>query len=533
MVRPTLRARWLARVPYEEAYDLQHCLFDARVAGEAEDYLLLLEHPHTYTLGRRARREHLLLAPEDYEALGARVLDVDRGGDVTYHGPGQLVAYPILRLGAPDVVAHVRAIEEIVVRTLADFGISAGRQEGHTGVWTGVGKIAAIGCRVTRGVTMHGTALNLATESSMWEHIVPCGIPHAPVASMAGLLGDAPSMQAVAERFVSHAGEVFDRDVSLVADAWPVASHAVTPLPIRSPRAAAVEAGPGIREQARGRPAWLKRRACLSDGNYLDLLRLMRSLDLHTVCEEAGCPNIYECWRDRTATLMLLGARCTRACGFCDVDTGRPAGLDEDEPNRAAEAIEKMGLAHAVLTSVARDDLADGGAHVFAAAIRAVRDRAPDCRVEVLVPDFRGDARAARAVCEARPDVFNHNIETVARLQRLVRPQATYARSLTLLARAHRAGLVTKSGIMCGLGESDAEILDAMRDLRAVGVQIVTLGQYLRPTGRHLPVDRWLTPEEFEALRKAGEAMGFPHVEAGPLVRSSYHARQAAAWAAT
>jgi lipoic acid synthetase len=272
-------------------------------------------------------------------------------------------------------------------------------------------------------------------------------------------------------------------------------------------------------------------KADLGEG-YREVQRTMRSLKLVTVCEEAGCPNIFECWRDGTATFMINGDRCTRACGFCQVDTRKPLAVDAAEPERLAEAVAEMALAHAVITAVARDDLPDGGAGGFAEAIRAVRRRCPDTAVEVLIPDCKGDAEALGTIFDARPDVLNHNLETVARLQRHVRPSASYARSLSVLARAAAAGLVTKSGVILGMGETEEEVMAAMTDLHAVGVSILTLGQYLRPSADHLPVVRWWTPGEFDRLAAAGRALGFAHVEASPLTRSSYHARQAAAGAA-
>jgi lipoic acid synthetase len=261
--------------------------------------------------------------------------------------------------------------------------------------------------------------------------------------------------------------------------------------------------------------------------DYRDLKNMMRSLDLHTVCEEAGCPNIYECWADRTATFMILGDRCTRACGFCLVDTRRPLPLDAEEPGRVAEAVARMGLAHAVITSVARDDVADGGAAGFAATIRAVRARNPGTTIEVLIPDCRGDSRSLATIFEAEPDVLNHNLETVARLQRAARPSAGYSRSLSVLARAKDAGLTAKSGLILGMGETADEVRRAIADLRGVGVDILTVGQYLRPSALHLPVAKWWHPDEFADLGAFAESLGFAHVEAGPLVRSSYHARRA------
>ena len=273
------------------------------------------------------------------------------------------------------------------------------------------------------------------------------------------------------------------------------------------------------------KPPWLRVRMPSGD-HYFALKRLMRQHRLHTVCEEALCPNIGECWNRRSATFMLLGDVCTRSCGFCAVHTGRPGPLDEQEPERVAEAVALLQLRYVVITSVNRDDLDDGGSHIFAATIRAIRRRVPTCRVEVLIPDFKGNWEALAEVVMAHPAVLAHNMESVPRLYSVVRPQAKYARSLALLAQVKRLDpqMRTKSGLMVGLGEAPAEILAVMRDLRAVQCDLLTIGQYLRPSLRHLPVVRYYHPEEFTALKRQGEAMGFVHVEAGPLVRSSYHA---------
>jgi lipoic acid synthetase len=275
------------------------------------------------------------------------------------------------------------------------------------------------------------------------------------------------------------------------------------------------------------KPPWLKVRAP-GGPQYLRLKALMREQNLHTVCEEARCPNIGECWEDRTATFMILGDVCTRRCGFCAVSHGRPTWEDWGEPDRVGHTVARMELAHVVVTSVNRDDLADGGAGIFARTIAAIRREAPGCRVEVLIPDFQGSATALEIVLEARPDVLNHNVETVPRLYREVRPGARYERSLELFARArrHPSARVTKSGVMLGLGETSDEVRATMADLRAAGVQLLTLGQYLRPSPAHLPVVRYVPPAEFADLAAAGEALGFRHVEAGPLVRSSYHAKR-------
>ena len=273
------------------------------------------------------------------------------------------------------------------------------------------------------------------------------------------------------------------------------------------------------------KPSWLKVPAP-GGPNYLALKHLMRDLKLHTVCEEAHCPNIGECWEHRAATFMILGDVCTRNCAYCAVAHGTPRPLDPGEPGRLAEAVARMGLKHVVITSVDRDDLPHGGAETFAACVAEIRRRLPETSVEVLIPDFKGSEAALRIAVAARPDILNHNLETIERLYRLARPGGRYPRALELLRRAKELdpGLLTKSGIMCGLGEEWDELLVAMQDLRAQRVDILTLGQYLRPSTAHLPITRYYTPDEFGELKRLGVAMGFRHVESGPLVRSSYHA---------
>jgi len=281
----------------------------------------------------------------------------------------------------------------------------------------------------------------------------------------------------------------------------------------------------GVGELPRRKPDWLRVKMPAGQ-KYRDLKALMRAKTLHTVCEEAMCPNLGHCWGRGTATFLLLGDICTRSCGFCHIKTGRPTGLDEGEPERVAQAVAQMGLKHAVLTSVNRDELPDGGAHIFARSIELIHQRVPGCTVEVLIPDFKGDRDALKLVMDAHPEILNHNVETVPRLYRTVRPQAIYQRSLRVLQMAKELDphAVTKSGIMVGLGETWEEVIQVMRDLRAHDVDILTIGQYLRPTRNHLPVMRYWHPDEFARLRDEGLALGFRWVESGPLVRSSYHA---------
>ena len=541
-----LRIRSLGTVPYHEADALQHAL----ALRASDDYLLLLQHPHTYTLGAHADEHHVLVDPASVGAVLARA---DRGGDVTYHGPGQLVAYPVVTV-PPDPGSgpeHVRRLEQVVIDTLADVGLpGASRLEGYPGVWVATSgpvprKIAAIGVRTVRAEdgrrrTVHGVALNVDCDLTMFGHIVPCGIVDKGVTSLRAE-GSMAAMDAVLDAFAARAAAVFGEggteverhDVVTGATTANVASAAVPverPL-LRRLRQAGVAPEDGL-ELAERKPAWLRVPVRMGSG-YRTLGATVRDLGLVTVCEEAGCPNIYECWSSGTATFMINGERCTRACGFCKVDTRHPLPLEADEPDRVARAVEKMGLGHAVVTCVARDDLADGGASAMAATIHAIRERSPGTAVEVLISDCRGDADSLSTIFEAHPDVLNHNVETVARLQRAVRPSAGYARSLSVLARATDAGLVTKSGLMVGLGENEDEVVATMADLRGVGVSIVTIGQYLRPSREHLPVSRYWEPQEFDRLREVGRALGIDHVEASPLTRSSYHAREAATAAAS
>jgi lipoic acid synthetase len=539
-----LRNRWLGRVTYEEAWDLQRAIWEGRTIGRtSDDYLLLLEHPHTYTVGRNGDGSNLRISQEMLSDIGATMLDVDRGGDITYHGPGQLVGYPIVAVPRVedgfDVVGHVRRIEQVLIATLADLGVEAWTESGFTGVWTHSGKVAAIGVRVSRGVSMHGFAINVDPQMEYFSHIVPCGISDKPVTSVTELLGRSVSIEKVVEALLPHALTLtghsdsesqlgafargtakrsYEVDRMVDAGVFSPMSTDETPVMIHGLLAGEPE-----------KPPWMKVRVDMSDPKFMELKKLNRDLGLNTVCEEAGCPNIYECWTSGTSTLMLLGDTCTRACSFCDVNTGKPGEVDEDEPVRAAEAILKMGLNHAVLTSVNRDDLMDGGATIFARTINEIHARLPDCDVEVLIPDFKGEVDPLDIVLGAEPAVLNHNTETVLRLQRDIRTAANYARSLALLARAKRTNPTgaVKSGLIVGMGETDDEIIGALADLNAVGVDVVTIGQYLRPTASHRMIDRYVHPDTFDDYKAAGETFGISHVESGPLVRSSYHAREA------
>ena len=447
-----LRARWLGRVRYQDAHALQRALFKAD--GQ---WLLLLEHPHVYTLGVRADLSNVLVPPSQ---VGAELARADRGGDVTYHGPGQLVGYPILDVpaGPSSIPDYVHGVEQAVIDVLRGFGLAAHRLAGYPGVWVEDRKICAIGVRVSRGRSMHGFALNVDPDLAMFANIVPCGIADKAVTSMKAEGVDV-SMKEVVDAVVARWGADERHDV-----AWRVAPDDLSSFTRTGGTAvrllgrlaeAGVSGGLAVEER---KPEWLRVKASMGP-EFRDLKKRMRSLDLVTVCEEAGCPNIFECWADGTATFMINGERCTRACGFCLVDTRKPEPLAADEPERVAQAVVDMQLSHAVVTAVARDDLDDGGADAFAATIEAVHRRSPGTAVEVLISDCKGEPAALQRIFDARPEILNHNLETVARLQRAVRPSASYARSLAVLARAKEARLTTKSGIIVGMGETDAEVL--------------------------------------------------------------------------
>lgn len=527
-----LRRRHLGRVSFAEANDFQRALLSS-----PDDYVLLFEHPPTYTRGIRTLDEHFLVPKE---SLNAVVIDADRGGDVTYHAPGQVVAWAIVTVADDPSAgkAHVTRLEDAVIATVRSFDPhgqlgEVGRLEGYPGVWAHLegrpSKIAAVGVRTERNGdgarrTLHGVALNVDIDLTGFAAIVPCGIPDKPVASLQSLGLTATSLD-VEERL----GDELEARLGGGATSARVDRSRSTTSPerpmLRRLRKAGVDPDLGIPIRAR-KPEWLRIEAHMGR-EYQSLRTLTEDLRLVTVCEEAGCPNIYECWNEGTATFMVNGERCTRACGFCLIDTRKPMPLDPTEPDRVAEAVVRLGLRHAVVTCVARDDLTDGGAGAIADTVRVIRERSPETDVEVLISDLKGDPDSLQLILDSRPDVVNHNIETVARLQRAVRPSAGYLRSMTVLARSAAAGLTTKSGMMVGLGETVEEMHETLADLAAVGVSIVTIGQYLRPTEQHLPVARWWTPEEFEELAVHGEQLGLSHVQSSPLTRSSYHAREA------
>jgi len=490
---------------YSATLDLQRQHLENKGADSTlPDRVFLLEHQPIYTVGRGVPFQTEL--PTEFSSVPW--IEVARGGQATFHGPGQLVAYPILDLNfyGKDVHKYLRALEESVIGTLRALEIESFRREGLTGVWVespsrGPLKIASLGVGVSKWITYHGLALNVSNDMRYFEAINACGMNGDVMTSLAQhcseLAIEAPSMAKVKEWFIPNFTRVF-QDLSR----------------------------PSTRQ---AKPKWLRVKAPGSP-EYQETRRIVKSLRLNTVCEEAHCPNIGECWTHRTATFMIMGELCTRRCSFCAVKDGAISNLeplDPLEPYRVGKAINELGLEHVVITSVDRDDLPDMGAAHFDQTVRAIRAHNADCRIELLIPDMRGRKHLVEKILESKlVCVLNHNVETVPRLYKTVRPGSGYQRSLNVLkwAKEFHPEVKSKSGIMVGLGETREEIFQVMDDLRAHGVQIMTIGQYLRPSEKQLPVQRYVTPEEFEEYRVEGMKRGFSFVESSPLTRSSYHA---------
>ena len=533
-----LNVRWLGKLPYEEAYDLQLGIHkDVSNENSLDDYLLLLEHDKVITVGRTAKAESLLVEKNELLTKKIEYFETDRGGDITYHGEGQIVGYPIIRLTDPKkVIPYVRDLELVIIETLNKFSIESFTKEDDTGVWTKKGKIASIGIKVSKWTTYHGFSLNIFDSLDGFELINPCGNVSEKVTSIHSFNNEI-SFEDVAKELTKNFAKVFnyvevDKQLSqftprqlknnkefnidnMVKRGVFNPNKASIPLTIK-----------GNLPNEPNRPEWMKVKANLGK-DYMSLKSLLKEKKLNTVCEEASCPNIYECWSMGTATFMIMGDVCTRACGFCDVKTGKPGFLDAEEPLRVAESVKSMGLSHAVVTSVNRDDLDDGGSQFFADTIYAIKDLNQNCSVEVLIPDFKGERKSIDNIINANPEVLNHNLETVPRLQRDIRTAASYGRSLSLLYYAKQKGFLgkTKTGLIVGMGETKEEVLSVLKDISKLQIDIVTIGQYLRPTAKHRAIDRYAPQNEFELYKSYGESLGIPHVESGPLVRSSYHAK--------
>lgn len=476
---------------YRRAWDRQKRYVDARISGETPDRLVVVEHPPVVTMGKSADGGDLCQAEQVLTQQGVDVVRIERGGRATCHNPGQLVVYPIVALAKQDPHWYVDTFLRVVGRVLEHHGLHPVFKEKNPGIWVNGKKIASIGISLKRWVTFHGLALNVNNDLSLFTSIVPCGHPEETMTSMAAELGTAVDIAELKKMLVRE----FSLDFGY--EARPTPRH----------------------------PEWL-RLSSPQSATGAATQQLLDDLRLDTVCQSAHCPNIGECFGRGTATFLILGHQCTRNCRFCAIDTAPPAPVDREEPWRVAQAVKRLRLRYAVITSVTRDDLPDGGARQFADTIRAVRRHCQGVGVEVLVPDFKGDEQALKVVFDAWPDVFNHNVETVPRLYSVARPQAIFNRSLQVLRAASDAGLLVKSGLMLGLGETDEEITQTLSDMRQAGCDCLTLGQYLSPSPDHLPVARYVQPHEFEGWANTAWEIGFQDVAAGPLVRSSYRAEQ-------
>ncbi len=483
----------LSVTDYDEIHRLQLDMVAARHGGILDrDVVFILEHNPVFTIGRHGNSDHLIVEKNFLEQKSVPVIRIERGGEITYHGPGQVVGYPIIDLkeAGVSVKAHMNALEEVMIRTANDFSVKAARSPTNPGVWVDDRKLGSIGVAVRHGITFHGFALNvnLALEPFAW--INPCGLEGVRMTSLEKEKKAPVSIAAARKRIWHHLAEVAGLRIDFVSlSSLPVGQFAGEPIGQSAGETAdsskngrtsksAPQKAPGQAGQFRkkqrdklsngqagqpanrpaGKPKWLRRR--LPSGPAHEKTRnLIRTQDLHTVCQQAKCPNQFECFSQQTATFLILGDRCSRDCRFCNVLPGPDQPPDPDEPRRVAEAACKMKLKYVVITSVTRDDLPDGGAGLFAETIQRVRRAIDDVRVEVLIPDFQGDADALKIVLTAAPDVLNHNIETVSRLYPLARPQAGYRQSLELLHRvsAHIPAIFSKSGLMLGLGESDLE----------------------------------------------------------------------------
>lgn len=498
--------------------------------------LFLLEHTPTITFGRNGGEENLPYGRDFFTARGITVLRSSRGGNITCHFPGQLVVYPVMLIDRRPggLRRFFFDLEESAIRTLHHFGIAAERIQVRSGVWVQGRKICSIGIAVKHWVTCHGLSLNIATDLSLFEQVAPCGLPGVAATSLnRERHGESVTMDEAKEVFTREFCSVFRvrrLRTNKAAPARPVGEkNTAAPSGQGHDAKSVSKAGDSPCGKASGGPRlppWLKR-PLPAGGGFAKTRSLVQGLQLATVCREAKCPNMGECFSRGTATFLILGEVCTRCCAFCNISGGKPVPPDPSEAGRVAAAAVSLKLSHVVITSVTRDDLADGGAAHFAATIRAVRAALPDSAIEVLIPDFRGSDSALRTVSSARPQVINHNVETHPLLYADIRPQADYARSLQLLARVRAKDMVAKSGFMVGLGETDEHVRELLADLAEAGCTMVTIGQYMRPSRAHPEVKRYVPPDVFEKYGRWGKELGLPHVFSAPLARSSYQAAEA------
>jgi len=492
-------------IPFQQALELQHELRQKRRANEIPDTVLLCEHRPVITLGAREPANRLRIEADELAARNIELARTRRGGGATAHNPGQLVFYPILDLRARGLGAadYIHRLESVGIELLRQLGVKAARRKGFVGLWVGDRKIASIGVRISRGISYHGMAININNDLSIFGCIVPCGLDGVKMTSVLAETGSEVPM-AVAKQKLT---ELLQRHLS---------AGAVT-LAATYPKS-----------EPRKLPPWL-RRPLPTDRTFGRTANTLKSLGLETICTNANCPNRGQCWQRGTATVLILGNICTRNCRFCSVATGKPEPPDPTEPGRIAEMVGRLGLSYLVITSVNRDDLPDGGASHFRDCVNAVRAKYRQVRFEILTPDFRNcQQEAIDILSEALPFVFAHNVETVPSLYPVARRGGDYRRSLDLLktAKENFAETQTKSSIMLGLGETDEEVEEVLFDLRDVGCDRITVGQYLKPSRESLEVVEYVRPEKFNFWRERALQMGFTWVCSEPFARSSYLAEQ-------
>jgi len=501
---------------YRKILRLQHKLRERRSRGEIPNTILMVEHPPVITLGARRSANKVLANREELARRHIDVVEIRRGGGGTAHNPGQIVFYPILHLQelGLGVSEYIRNLEGIGIKLLRALRVHSTRRKGYPGLWVGDKKIASIGVRVSKFVTYHGMAINIQNDLSIFDLLIPCGLDGVEMTSVLKEGGICTAMNQVKAKLAQLLTNHFS-DNELKLNRSFSASSEVREKPVTSHPAAKL-------------PSWLRRPLPSSEA-LQRTEQVLKSQGLHTICSSANCPNKGECWSRGTATVLILGDVCTRNCRFCSVATGKPAPPDPTEPGRLAEMVKQLQLKYLVITSVNRDDLADGGAGHFRDCIMEVRKQCPAVKFEILTPDFRGcQSRAIETLRGAVPFVFAHNMETVAALYPLARAGASYQRSLNLLKMAKESGegVQTKSSIMLGLGETDSEVEQVLKDLRNVGCDRITIGQYLKPSKNSLEVVEYVTPAKFDWWKQKAIELGFSWVCSSPFARSSYFAEQ-------
>jgi len=487
---------------YREVLQKQHQLCKKRQHGKIPNTILIAEHPPVITLGARQSANKLLASRNALAQRGINVVDIRRGGGATAHNPGQLVFYPILHLHdlALGISEYIRELEQIGIELLQQLGVKSERRKGFPGLWVNDRKIASVGVRVSKFVTYHGMAINIQNDLSIFDYLVPCGLDGVEMTSVLKETSKRRSITNVKEKL----SQLLIKHFSIPNE----------------PRATSHE-----RQKL---PPWLKR-TVPANTKYNSTETVLNSLGIKTICHNANCPNRGQCWSRGTATVLILGNICTRNCKFCSVTTGKPALPDPTEPARIAEMAEQMDTKYLVITSVDRDDLADGGAGHFRNCINEVRNRCPDVKFEILTPDFRNcQNRAIEILADALPFVFAHNVETVPSLYQKARPGGNYQRSLNLLKSAKQTykNTPTKSSIMLGLGETDAEVEQLLRDLRNLGCDRITIGQYLKPSKDSLEVVEYIPPAKFNWWKQKAISLGFSWVMSSPFARTSYFAEK-------